>query len=400
MAGSSFGELFRITTFGESHGPACGCVVDGCPAGLRLDIEDIRKELGRRRPNPNSTVSTSRSEADEPEILSGVFEGKTLGTPIAILVRNTDQKSGDYENLRDLYRPGHADWTWEAKYGIRDHRGGGRSSGRETVGRVAAGAVAQVFLREYGIEINAWTSAAAGLVFSRPDEAGFDRDEIEKNPLRIPNRAQAEQALEKLEKIKLDGDSAGCVISCRVTGMPAGLGEPVFDKLDARMAAAIMSLGAVKGIEFGSGFAAAQSLGSLQNDSPVRGASAVISAVPGGAVPGGAVPGGAVPGDAVPGGSAAAAPGAQNGPAFAANRSGGILGGMSNSMPLEFSAAFKPIPSISKTQTTCDINGDLQELIIRGRHDVCLAGRAVPVVEAMAALVLADMILLNRAAKV
>ncbi|MDR2746868.1 MAG: chorismate synthase, partial [Treponema sp.] len=270
MSGSSFGRLFRVSTFGESHGPALGCVIDGCPAGLPLDTEDIAAELRRRRPGAGGPSST-RNEADEPEILSGVFEGKTLGTPIAIMVRNTGQHSADYEELRDLYRPGHADWTWEAKYGIRDHRGGGRSSARETLGRVAAGAVAKRFLAVQGIVIRAWTSAAAGI--RAPDirsvmEENFNWDEIEGNPLRMPGKKEAEEALAVIETLRREGDSAGCEVSCAAWGLPPGLGEPVFDKLDARLAQAMLSLGAARGIEFGSGFAAAASRGSVQNDEP------------------------------------------------------------------------------------------------------------------------------------
>ena len=369
MAGNSFGRIFRVTTFGESHGPACGCVLDGCPAGLALEAEDIRGELRRRRPGTGSLVSTSRNEEDEPEILSGVFEGRTLGTPIAILIRNKDQNSAEYDSLKNVYRPGHTDWTWEAKYGVRDFRGGGRSSGRETIGRVAAGAIARIFLREFGIDILAWTSAAAGLAFPGFGENGFDKNEIENNPLRIPNRECAEQALKKLEQIKNEGDSAGCRISCRVTGLPPGLGEPVFDKLDARIAAAMLSLGAAKGVEFGGGFASSDSKGSVQNDSPAIG------------------------------------PGFFNNDnentrpnvtAFSSNNAGGILGGISNSMPLEFTVAFKPVPSVSKKQLTVDRTGKPVELEIKGRHDACIAGRVVPVVEAMTALVLADFMLLKR----
>ena len=359
--GNSFGKIFRVTTFGESHGPGMGCVIDGCPAGLSLDIEDIRLELKRRRPGPcpaHNTASSSRNEDDEPEILSGLFNGKTLGTPIAVLIRNKDHRPADYDELENVYRPGHADWTWEAKYGLRDHRGGGRSSGRETVSRIAAGAIAKKFLANYRIEIKAWTSGIAGFVFPLPGETGFDSDEIEKNPLRVPQKAGAEKAAEKLEQIKKDKDSAGCRISCRVTGLPAGLGEPVFDKLNAVLAKAILSIGAAKGIEFGSGFASADSLGSLENDSPQKSPSS-----------------------------------AEEGPAFASNNSGGVSGGISSGMPLEFCVAFKPVPSIEKEQTTVDKNGSIKEIKIKGRHDVCIAGKAVPTVEAMTALVLADFML-------
>ncbi|GHV42721.1 chorismate synthase [Spirochaetia bacterium] len=376
MAGNTFGELFRVTTFGESHGAGLGCVIDGCPAGLPLTLEDIAAELRRRRPGGGGP-STSRTETDEPEILSGVFEGKTLGSPIAILVRNTNQRSGDYDNLKDVYRPGHADWTWEAKYGFRDHRGGGRSSARETLGRVAAGAVAKIFLTTLNIEIRAWTSAAASIAVPGPGGKGFDWNEIEQNPLRIPHREIAQQALEKLEGIRAEGDSAGCAVSCLVKNLPPGLGEPVFDKLDARLAAAMLSLGAAKGIEFGAGFAAASGLGSELNDSPVS-APGLFPKLPPASIP--------LPPNVPP-------------VRWAHNNAGGVLGGISNGMPLEFTVAFKPVPSISKKQQTVNRQGDAQDLVIQGRHDACIAPRAAPVVEAMAALVIADLVLLQRGAR-
>ena len=367
MAGNLFGELFRVVTFGESHGPAMGCVIDGCPAGLALSAADIERELARRRPGQGG-ASTSRNERDAPEILSGVFEGKTLGTPIAIVARNTDQHSADYENLRDLYRPGHADWTWEAKYGRRDHRGGGRSSGRETLCRVAAGAVAKVFLAACGMRIRAWTSSIAGLDMPGPDAPEFDVDEIERNPLRVPCRDGAEQALAAIEKFRAEGDSAGGTVSCSVLGVPPGLGEPVFDKLDARLAAAMLSLGAAKGVEFGAGFAAARLRGSENNDVPT---------------------------------AAETAPPAAGVPAlgFMTNNAGGVLGGVSSGQELVFRVAFKPAASITKPQQTLDRSGAERELAIRGRHDLSVVPRAVPVVEAMCALVLADFTLLQRAAR-
>jgi chorismate synthase len=370
MSGNTFGKLFRVTTFGESHGPALGCVIDGCPAGLKLSPEIIARELRRRRPGGGGPSST-RSEADEPEILSGVFEGKTLGSPIAILVRNTDQRSEDYDNLRDVYRPGHADWAWEAKYGLRDHRGGGRSSARETLSRVAAGAIAKLFLLTQGVTIRAWTSAAAGIAAGDPEGEGFDWDEIERNPLRMPHADTARQVLEKLEKLRQEGDSAGCEVSCQVQGLPPGLGEPVFDKLDARIAAAMLSLGAAKGIEFGSGFAAARGLGSEQNDPPVI---------------------------AIPTDITTATPTIPT-LRWETNKAGGVLGGISTGMPLFFTVAFKPVPSIAKPQRTVDRSGSTRELVIQGRHDVCIGPRAVPVVEAMAALVLTDLLLLQRSVR-
>jgi chorismate synthase len=386
MGGNCFGSVFTVTSFGESHGPALGCVIDGCPAGLALDLEDIRRELRRRRPGGGGPATT-RSEPDEPEILSGLFEGKTLGTPIAILVRNTAQHSADYDNLKDLYRPGHADWVWEAKYGVRDHRGGGRTSGRETLARVAAGAVSKVFLARYGILIRAWTSVVLGIHAPAPGESGFDLEEAERNPLRVPHRETAEKMLTAIEELRIDKDSAGGIVSCSVTGLPPGLGDPVFGKLDARLAAAMLSIGAAKGVEFGAGFAAASSRGSLQNDRPVPGGNN-ISAVDSDS--------NAAQNDS----NAALLPPGVPALAYASNNAGGILGGLSTGMPLEFAVAFKPIASIGKQQQTADREGRVRDLEIQGRHDVCVCPRAVPVVEAMAALVLADLMLMNRGARV
>ena len=338
MAGNCFGTLFKVVTFGESHGPAIGCVVDGCPAGLLLSPGDIKKELIRRRPlppgNEGAFVSTARDEEDEPEILSGVFEGKTLGTPIAVLIQNKKANSADYDNLKGFFRPGHADETWQAKFGFRDHRGGGRASGRETASRVAAGAIARVFLASQGIDVCAWTSQAAGLDAPWPDTAFFSRDEIEKNPLRMPNSETAEMALEKIKALAEKGDSAGCSVSCIAKNLPAGLGEPVYDKLDARIAGAMLSIGAAKAIEFGAGFMVSRQRGSEQD--------------------------------------------------YQKNISGGVLGGLSTGEDLFFTVAFKPVPSIKG----------------KGRHDVCIAPRVVPVVEAMCALVLTDFVLMQRCARI
>ncbi|MDR0553854.1 MAG: chorismate synthase [Treponema sp.] len=367
MAGNSFGTAFTVVTFGESHGSALGCVVDGCPAGLSLDVEDIRRELRRRRPG-SGPASTTRAEADEPEILSGVFEGKTLGSPIAVLVRNTSQRSTDYDALKDVYRPGHADWAWEAKYGFRDYRGGGRSSGRETVGRVAAGAIAQVFLASQGITVRAWTASIAGIDVPGPEEPGFDPDEAERNPLKVPRREYAERIQAALETIRQEGDSAGGAVRCVALGIPPGLGEPVFGKLDALLAAAMLSLGAAKAIEFGAGFAAAKGRGSEQNDQPLDTA-----------------------------GTTADTTGAEFPPlGRQTNRAGGMLGGISTGLPLEFTVAFKPTPSIAKPQKALYRNGGIDNLAIQGRHDICVVPRAVPVVEAMTALTLADLLLLRR----
>jgi chorismate synthase len=357
MPGNIFGSIFKVTTFGESHGQAMGCVIDGCPAGLEISTNDIEKELARRRPG---AVYGSRDETDMPEILSGVFEGKTLGSPITIIVRNTNQNSGDYDEIKDIYRPGHADLTWEAKYGFRDYRGGGRSSGRETLCRVAAGAVAKKLIALQGICVRAWTSYIAGIRQSSPGEDGFDFEEIERNLFRVPSKIGAKKTAERIEKLRNEGDSAGGVITCLVTGAPAGLGEPVFEKLDARLAAAIISIGACKGIEFGTGFTAADLKGSENNDLPCS--------------------------DSIG--------------KYMSNNCGGTLGGISSGQDIIFKAAFKPTPSIRKPQKVFARDGNVKEIEIKGHHDVCIVPRAVPVVEAMTALVLSDFLLLSRCAKI
>jgi len=353
MAGNVFGELFKVSAFGESHGHSYGCVIDGCPSGLDLSASDIEKDLARRRPG---AAYGSRDEKDTPEILSGVFEGKTLGSPIAIVVHNTNQKSGDYDELKDIYRPSHADFCWDAKFSFRDHRGGGRSSGRETLCRVAAGSVAKKLLAKSGIVIRAWTSTIAGFEMPAIGEKDFSFDEIENNLFRLPlttlpeASGQVKKVLAKLDELRAEGDSAGGIISCLISGVSAGLGEPVFDKLDARLASAMLSIGACKGVEFGAGFAAAALKGSENNSKE--------------------------------------------------NSCGGILGGISNGDDIYLRAAFKPTPSISKPQKTFDREGKEREIAIKGRHDVCIVPRAVPVVEAMCALVLADFILLARGNRV
>ena len=364
MAGNTFGSVFRVTTFGESHGAALGCVIDGCPAGVKIDRDFIQSALNRRRPGAgddgklNASV-TARKEADEVEILSGVFEGRATGTPISLLIRNTSQHSGDYSNIAASYRPGHADFTYDAKYGFRDYRGGGRSSGRETAARVAAGAVAASLTSLSGIKVTAYTIEAAGIKAEKRDFS-----QIEKNPLRAPDSEAAVKMNEAIEKIRKDGDSAGGIIECVVEDCPAGLGEPVFDKLDAELAHAMLSIGAVKGIEFGDGFDAVRLTGSTNND----------------------------------------AMHAEKGkPCFDTNHAGGILGGISNGNKIIFRIAVKPVPSIFKPQNTVrHEDGRLvsSELQIQGRHDVCLCPRIVPVVEAMTHIVLADMLLLNRASRV
>ncbi|MDR1429100.1 MAG: chorismate synthase, partial [Spirochaetaceae bacterium] len=357
MAGNTLGKWFTVTTFGESHGPAVGCVVDGCPAGIDLSLEDIERETRRRRPGGGGP-SSGRKEDDRPEILSGIFEGKTLGTPIAIVIRNTNQNSGDYDELKDLYRPGHADWTWEMKYGIRDHRGGGRTSGRETAGRVAAGAVAKALLRRYGVSVLAWTSAAAGISAPKWGEDGFDIGEIEKNALRMPCAESAGASLAIIGERKAHGDSSGGLVSCRVEGLAPGMGSPVFEKLDALLSLAMLSIGAVKGIEFGSGFAAAALSGSECNDPLLRAREAGAEA--------GAAPLAPDPVCRTPRA------------AFGSNNSGGVLGGLSTGSPLEFTIAVKPTPSVSVPQKTVGRDGRERDLVVGGRHDVCICPRIVP----------------------
>ena len=366
MAGNSFGTVFRITTFGESHGRAVGVVVDGCPAGVPLDERVIQTELDRRRPGHGAgAAGTTRSENDEAKILSGVFEGVTTGTPIAIVIENTAHRSSDYDNIKDSFRPGHADFTYTQKYGFRDHRGGGRASARETAGRVAGGAVAKAFLQKRlakTYKVFAFTRRVAGVSC-----ASVDYSVIEKNPLRAADLDAAKQMEEKLRALREKGDSAGGIVECVVRGCPAGMGEPVFDKLDAELGKAMLSLGAVKGIEFGSGFASADSTGSALND-PMRAASGGGRAVE-----------------------------------FISNNAGGVLGGISNGEEIIFRVAVKPTASIfleqqsvAKTQ-----NGAFENsaLAVRGRHDVCICPRIVPVVEAMTHLVLADMILRGESAR-
>lgn len=364
MAGNSFGSIFKITTFGESHGEALGVVIDGCPAGTEIDIQKIQNALDKRKPGAaingiKTAAVTSRSEPDKAEILSGVFEGKAEGTPIAILIRNTSQHSSDYGNLKSTFRPGHADFSYDAKYGFRDYRGGGRSSGRETAARVAAGAVAAQILEQNAISAKAYTIKAAGIKAEK-----INLSEIEQNSMRAPDNEAAKKMEAKIEELRSKCDSAGGIVECVVRGVPAGLGEPVFDKLDAELAKAMLSIGAIKGIEFGAGFSAADLVGSENNDKMH----------------------------------------VENGkPIFDTNNSGGILGGISNGNEIIFRVAVKPVPSIfQKQQTVCKSgeNYENTELEIKGRHDVCLCPRIVPVVEAMTNIVLADMLLRNRCAKI
>ncbi len=356
MAGSIYGKLFRITTWGESHGRGVGVVIDGCPAGLELSEEDVQQFLNRRRPG-RSRFATPRKEDDAVEILSGVFEGKTTGTPISMVVYNKTQRSGDYSEIASYYRPGHADFTFDEKYGFRDYRGGGRSSGRETIGRVAAGAVAVKLLKSLGIEILTYTKAIGACEI---DYEKFNRDEIANNSLYMPDAEAAEKAAEFItEKIK-EHDSVGGIVECVITGMPAGIGEPVFDKLNANLAKAIVSIGAVKGFEIGDGMAVAKATGSQNNDAFRM---------------------------------------KDGRPQKITNHSGGTLGGMSDGSPIILRAAFKPTPSISANQQTVNNSGEDITVSIKGRHDPIIVPRAVVVVEAMAALTVADAILENMTAR-
>lgn len=356
MAGSTFGTNFRITTWGESHGAGLGVVVDGCPAGLPLSESDIQSYLDRRKPG-TSAYTTPRKEADAVKILSGVFEGKTTGTPISMMVYNTNEHSKDYDALKDIYRPGHADYTFDRKFGFRDHRGGGRSSGRETIGRVAGGAVAAKILKENGISFLTYATQI-GPVKIDPDR--FHEEEIRNNPLCMPDEEAAKEAAAYLDACREDKDSAGGIIECVITGVPAGIGAPVFDKLDAKLAQAIFSIGAVKGFEVGDGFAVANANGSTNNDAFIAGDGEDESKI-----------------------------------AKATNHAGGILGGMSDGSPIVFRAAIKPTPSIGREQQTVTKDGKETMITIAGRHDPIIVPRAVVVVECMAAITILDLMLEN-----
>lgn len=352
MAGSSFGTLFRITTWGESHGKGLGAVIDGCPAGLPLAEEDIQKYLDRRKPG-QSQFTTRRSEADRVEILSGTFEGITTGTPISLLVKNADQRSADYSSIASVYRPGHADFCFDAKYGIRDYRGGGRSSGRETIGRVAAGAVAAKILMALGIHIQAYTASIGPVVC---DPGAFDAEHLKKSTLGMPDPKAEEKAKVYLEECMADRDSSGGSIECRVTGLTAGIGEPVFDKLDALLGQALFSIGAVKGVEIGRGFSASGMRGSANNDQFCQDEAGIHKQT---------------------------------------NNAGGILGGMSDGSDILIRAAIKPTPSISRPQQALGSDGAVHEIEIHGRHDPVIVPRAVVVVECMTAVTIVDLLLRN-----
>lgn len=357
MAGSSFGTIFRITTWGESHGNGLGVVVDGCPAGLPLDENDIQKFLNRRKPG-QSKFTTPRKEDDAVEILSGVFEGKTTGTPISLVVYNQNQKSKDYSEIASYYRPGHADYTFDQKYGFRDYRGGGRSSGRETIGRVAAGAIAVKILNQLGITFLTYTRSIGPICIAAQN---FDATQINENPLYMPDADAAENAENYLNACIAEQNSSGGVVECIIQGVPAGIGDPVFEKLNANLAKAIMSIGAVKGFEIGDGFDVAKATGKNNND--------------------------------------AFRIGADGKTVKTTNHAGGILGGMSDGSDIILRAAIKPTPSIAATQQTVNKNGEEIDVSIKGRHDPIIVPRAVVVVESMAAITLVDALFTNMSAK-
>ena len=361
MAGNTFGKTFKITTYGESHGVAIGVIIDGCPAGLTIDIDYIQAELDKRRPG-QSKITTQRKESDSVQILSGIFEGKSTGTPISLLIPNEDQRSKDYAHNQDVYRPSHADYTYDVKYGIRDHRGGGRSSARETAARVAAGAIAKLMLQTYGIEIFAHVTAVGQI--NAPNLGSENLSHLltlrEENIVRCADPAIANQMIEFIESIRKDGDTIGGKISCVVKNLPAGLGEPVFDKLHADLGKSMLSINAVHGFEYGSGFAGSEMKGSAHNDVFVV---------------------------------------TEHGTKTLTNFSGGIQGGISNGMDINFTVAFKPVATIMHNQQTVNAAGEIAEIKGKGRHDPCVVPRAVVIIEAMAALVLADHFLRNKSAK-
>ncbi|MBW4362156.1 chorismate synthase [Flavobacterium taihuense] len=350
MAGNSYGTLYRVTTFGESHGEALGGIIDGCPSGIQLDLDAIQFEMSRRKPG-QSAIVTQRKEPDDVQFLSGIFEGKTTGTPIGFIIPNTNQKSDDYSHIKDNYRPSHADYVYDQKYGFRDYRGGGRSSARETASRVVAGAIAKQMLSN--IKINAYVSAVGPLSLDMPYHE-LDFSKIESNPVRCPDESMAATMEDYIKQIRKEGDTVGGVVTCVIQNVPVGLGEPVFDKLHAELGKAMLSINAVKGFEFGSGFEGSKMKGSEHND--------LYN----------------------PDGTTQT------------NLSGGIQGGISNGMDIYFRVAFKPVATIMQKQESLDNKGNITEMTGKGRHDPCVVPRAVPIVEAMAAMVLADFYLLNK----
>jgi chorismate synthase len=357
---STYGKIFKIATFGESHGAGIGVIIEGCPAGVTFDADFIQSELTRRKPG-QSKITTQRREADEFEVLSGVFEGKTTGTPIAIVIRNEDQRSKDYSHISAQFRPSHADYTYQTKYGVRDHRGGGRSSARETAARVAAGALAKLLLQHVGVTIQAYVSQVGKLKLGK-SYAELDLSQTETNAVRCPDSDMAERMFEYIDETRKKGDSIGGVVDCLIQGAPVGWGEPVFDKLHAELGKAMLSINAVKGFEYGSGFAGVEMYGSEHNDAFYKAEDGSVHTT--------------------------------------TNHSGGIQGGISNGEDIYFRVAFKPVATIMQDQDSLDVSGNKVVVQGKGRHDPCVVPRAVPIVEAMAALVLADFYLRNRATQV
>lgn len=356
---NTFGNIFTITTFGESHGRGLGVIIDGCPAGIKIDEDFIKTELQRRKPG-QSKITTQRKEEDNFEILSGVFEGQSTGTPIAMVIYNTDQKSKDYSHIADKFRPSHADYTYHEKFGVRDYRGGGRSSARETAARVAAGAVAKLLLASYGVAINAYVSQAGPVKLEKPYQE-LDFSQTESNIVRCPDPATADKMIELIDQVRKERDTIGGVVSCVAKGVPVGLGEPVFDRLHAVLGHAMLSINAVKGFEFGSGFEGVTMKGSQHNDAFYTEGDKVRTRT---------------------------------------NHSGGIQGGISNGEDIYFKVAFKPVATIMQDQESVNAQGETTTVSGKGRHDPCVVPRAVPIVEAMCALVLADHLLLNRSSKI
>ena len=354
MPGNSFGKMFKLTTFGESHGVAIGGVIDGCPAGLEIDIEKVQNDLNRRRPG-QSAIVTQRKEPDTVEFLSGIFEGRSTGTPIGFVIKNANQKSKDYSHIKDTYRPSHADYTYDEKYGVRDYRGGGRSSARETACRVVAGSIAKQLLQN--VEINAFV-ASVGKIELEKHYSELDFSEIEKNPVRCPDPELASKMETYIKEVRADGDTVGGTVQCVIKNVPKGLGEPVFDKLHAELGKAMLSINAVKGFEYGSGFEGTKMRGSEHNDHFNTDGSTRT------------------------------------------NLSGGIQGGISNGMDIYFNVAFKPVATLMQKQKTINSKGEEVEMQGKGRHDPCVVPRAVPIVESMAALVIADFLLQNKSSKI
>ncbi len=364
MAGNSFGQLFKLTSFGESHGSGIGGIIDGCPAGLELNLDEIQQELNRRRPG-QSSVASPRNESDQVEFLSGIMGNITLGTPIGFIVKNLNQQSKDYDALKSVYRPSHADYVYDAKYGVRDHKGGGRSSARETIARVVAGAVAKQLLKKHSINISAFVKQI-GPIRTEKNYSSLDLSKTEASIVRCPDQTVAQQMIDYIEDLKKDGDTCGGIIQCVINNVPAGIGEPVFDKLHAELGKAMLSINAVKGFELGIGFDSVTKKGSELNDEFTshhtdKGQLEITTTT---------------------------------------NHSGGIQGGISNGMPIYFNVAFKPVASIKKEQNTVDKDGTKIELKIDGRHDPCVVPRAVVIVESMASLVIADLLLRNKASRI